>query len=104
MGAGLRKGPTRYGLRLRPGHTFRDVAGCSMPSSEGARMRAKGIGSVATMSSGDNVVVGAIQAMLPSLFLNSTDVLPTGPQRTERGRHCDQSCDQVLLSSTLGSY
>jgi len=54
--------------------------------SEGARLRAKGIGSVATLSSGDNVVVRAIQAMPPNLFLSSTDVLPTGPRRTERGR------------------
>lgn len=76
----------RYGLRLRPGHTFRDVAELLNAVSEGARLRAKGIGSVATLSSGDNVVVGAIEAMLPNLFLNSTDVLPTGPRRTARGR------------------
>ena len=43
--------------------------------TDGARMRAKGMGSVAALSTGDNVVVGAIRAMLPALFTNTDAVL-----------------------------
>ncbi len=66
----------RYGLVLRPGCTWRDVAELLSAVADGARLRAKGVGSVATMSSGENVVVGAIQVMLPGLFVNAAGGLP----------------------------
>jgi hypothetical protein len=65
----------RYGLELRPGYTWLDVAEMLNAVTDGARMRAKGMGSVAALSSGDNVVVGAIRAMLPALFTNTDAVL-----------------------------
>jgi hypothetical protein len=46
--------------------------------TDGARMRAKGMGSVATLSTGDNVVVGAIRARLPALFANTDAALAHG--------------------------
>jgi hypothetical protein len=61
----------RYGLALRPGYTWLDVAEMLNAVTDGARMRAKGMGSVAALSTGDNVVVGAIVAMLPTLFDNA---------------------------------
>lgn len=61
----------RYALQLRPGYTWLDVAELFNAVADGARVRAKGMGTVASLSSGENVVVGAIQAMLPALFLNS---------------------------------
>ena len=66
---------SRYGLELRPGYTWLDVAELFNAVADGARVRAKGVGSVAALSSGDNVVVGAIQAMLPGLFVNAEAVL-----------------------------
>jgi hypothetical protein len=65
----------RYGLELRPGYTWLDVAEMLNAVTDGARMRAKGMGSVAALSTGDNVVVGAIRAMLPALFTNTDAVL-----------------------------
>jgi hypothetical protein len=65
----------RYGLELRAGYTWLDVAEMLNAVTEGARMRAKGMGSIAALSSGENVVVGAIQAMLPGLFVNGAAVL-----------------------------
>jgi hypothetical protein len=66
----------RYGLVLRPGYTWLDVAEMLNAVTDGARMRAKGMGSVAALSTGDNVVVGAIVAMLPTLFENVDAALP----------------------------
>jgi hypothetical protein len=68
----------RYGLELRPGCTWLDVAEMLNAVTDGARMRAKGMGSVASLSSGDSVVVGAIHAMLPGLFVNAAAVLDSG--------------------------
>lgn len=61
----------RYALELRPGYTWRDVAELFNAVADGARLRAKGMGTVASLSSGENVIVGAIQAMLPALFVNA---------------------------------
>jgi hypothetical protein len=58
-----------YGLKLRPGYTWLDVAELFSAVTEGTRVRARAMGSVAALSSGENVVVGAIQAMLPGLFI-----------------------------------
>jgi hypothetical protein len=69
----------RYGLELRPGYTWLDVAEMLNAVTEGARMRAKGMGSVAALSSGESVVVGAIRTMLPGLFVNAAAVLGDGP-------------------------
>ena len=68
----------RYGLELRPGYTWLDVAEMLNAVTDGARMRAKGMGSVAALSSGDNVVVGAIRAMLPTLFAGADAALAEG--------------------------
>jgi hypothetical protein len=65
----------RYGFELRPGYTWLDVAEMFNAVTDGARIRAKGMGSVAALSSGENVVVGAIQAMLPGLIVNADAVL-----------------------------
>jgi hypothetical protein len=65
----------RFGLELRPGYTWLDVAELFNAVADGARMRAKGVGSVAALSSGANVVVGAIHAMMPGLFVNGADVV-----------------------------
>jgi hypothetical protein len=61
----------RYGLTLRPGYTWLDVAELMNTVADGARMRAQGAGSVATLSSGENVVVEAVRALLPGLFIES---------------------------------
>jgi hypothetical protein len=65
----------RFGLQLRPGYTWLDVAHLYNSVADGARMRAKGGGSVAALSSGANVVVGAIHAMMPGLFVNGAEVV-----------------------------
>jgi hypothetical protein len=64
----------QYGLRLRPGYTWVDVAELLNTVADGARMRAQGTGSVAALSSGESVVVGAVHAMLPGLFVGSEGV------------------------------
>jgi hypothetical protein len=61
----------RYALKLRPGYTWLDVAELFNSVAEGARLRAKAMGTVASLSSGENVIVGAIQTMLPGLFVNA---------------------------------
>lgn len=58
-------------LQLRPGYTWLDVAELFNAVADGARVRAKGVGSVATLSSGENVLVGAIHALMPGLFVNA---------------------------------
>jgi hypothetical protein len=69
----------RYGLDLRPGYTWRDVAELFNAVADGARIRARAMGSVAALSSGENVVTGAIFAMLPALFVNAADQTPAHP-------------------------
>lgn len=61
----------RYALELRSGYTWLDVAELFNAVAEGARLRAKGMGTIASLSSGENVIVGAIQVMLPALFVNA---------------------------------
>jgi hypothetical protein len=60
----------RYDLRLRPGVTWLDVAELFNSVADGARVRGFAMGALASLSSGDSVVVGAIRAMMPALFLN----------------------------------
>ena len=60
----------RYGLELRPQYTWRDVAEVLHAVAEGARLRARVTGSAAALSSGDNVLAGAVHMLLPGLFLN----------------------------------
>lgn len=59
-----------YELQLRPGYIWRDVAELLNAVADGARMRAHAMGSVAALSSGQNVLVGAIHTMLPELLVN----------------------------------
>lgn len=66
-----------YGLELGAGYTWLDVAELFNAVANGARVRARAMGPVARLSSGENVVVGAIQAMLPQLFVNASDGFPT---------------------------
>jgi hypothetical protein len=61
----------RYELQLRPGVTWLDVAEMFNAVADGARVRGMAMGAVASLSTGDNVVVGAIRAMMPSLFLDT---------------------------------
>jgi hypothetical protein len=61
-----------YGLELRPCYTWLDVAELFDAVAGGTRVRARAMGSLPRLSSGDNVLVGAIQAMLPELFVNAT--------------------------------
>jgi hypothetical protein len=68
-----------YGLELRPQYTWRDVAELFNAVADGARVRARAIGSIAALSTGDNVVVGAVHAMAPQLFVNLPG--PVGPAR-----------------------
>jgi hypothetical protein len=60
----------RFGLQLRAEYTWHDVAEVFHALAEGARLRARATGSAAALSSGDNVLVGAIHMLLPGLFLN----------------------------------
>ncbi|WP_181781088.1 hypothetical protein [Pseudonocardia pini] len=61
----------RYDLELRPGVTWLDVAEMFNAVTEGARIRGMAMGTVASLSTGDNVVVGSIRAMMPSLFVDT---------------------------------
>jgi hypothetical protein len=54
-----------------------DVAEMFSAVADGARVRAKGMGSTAGLSLGENVV-GAIKVMRPGLFVNATAVLDRG--------------------------
>ena len=65
----------RYGVTMRPGYTWLDLAHLLNTVADGARVRAAALGSVAALSSGDNVLVGSINAMLPSLLV---DAEPSG--------------------------
>ncbi|MGY1762299.1 hypothetical protein ACI79G_15110 [Geodermatophilus sp. SYSU D00779] len=60
----------RFGLQLRPEYTWHDVAEVFHALAEGARLRARATGSATALSSGDNVLVGAIHMLLPGLFVN----------------------------------
>jgi hypothetical protein len=66
-----------YGFELRPEYTWMDVAELFNAVADGARTRARAMGSIAQLSSGENVLVGAIQAMLPQLFVNAGEDLWT---------------------------
>jgi hypothetical protein len=69
----------RYELRLRPGITWLDVAEMFNAVAEGARVRGMAMGAVASLSSGDSVIVGAVSAMMPSLFEDVSKLTaPTG--------------------------
>jgi len=57
-----------YGVRLRPGYTWWDIAELINAVADGARLRARAMGSMATLSSGDDVLVGAIQALVGGLL------------------------------------
>jgi hypothetical protein len=57
-----------YGITLRPEYTWLDVAEIFNSVMEGARVRARSIGRVVTLSSGESVAAGAIFAMLPGLI------------------------------------
>jgi hypothetical protein len=59
-----------YGLELRPQYTWRDVAEVLHALAEGARLRARATGSASGLSSGDNVLAGAVHMLLPGLFVN----------------------------------
>lgn len=78
----------RYGLELRPGYTWLDVAEMLNAVADGPRMRAKNMGSVAALSTGDNVVVGAIRACCQRCSPTRTPRSPRGPARADaRARH-----------------
>lgn len=64
----------RYGVTMRPGYTWLDLAHLLSTVADGARVRAAALGSVAALSSGDNVLVGSIYAMLPSLLVDAPSV------------------------------
>jgi hypothetical protein len=66
----------RYGVAMRAGYTWLDLAVLLNAVAEGARVRAAALGSVATLSSGDSVLVGAINAMLPSLLVDADSISP----------------------------
>ncbi|WP_433502078.1 hypothetical protein ACQP04_19955 [Pseudonocardia halophobica] len=68
----------RYDLRLRPGVTWLDVAEMFNAVADGARVRGMAMGAVASLSSGDSVVVGAVRAMMPTLFLNAENLAEPG--------------------------
>jgi hypothetical protein len=59
-----------YGLELRPEYTWVDVAELFHAVAEGARLRARAMGAVAALSSGDNVLAGAVHVMLQGLCAN----------------------------------
>ncbi len=61
----------RYGMTMRPGVSWLDLAHLLSTVADGARIRAAALGSVAALTSGDNVLVGAIHAMLPSLLVEA---------------------------------
>jgi hypothetical protein len=67
----------RYRLELRPGFTWLDVAELFHVVADGARLRARALGSVAELSSGDDVLAGAVLAMIPGLFTNAPAMAPT---------------------------
>jgi hypothetical protein len=67
----------RYGLELCPQYTWRDVAEVLHAVAEGARLRARVMGSAAALSSGDNVLAGAMHMLLPGLVLNPEAVTRT---------------------------
>jgi hypothetical protein len=66
----------RYRLELRPGFTWLDVAELFHVVADGARLRARALGSVAELSSGEDVLAGAILAMIPGLFVNAPAMTP----------------------------
>ena len=76
----------RYGLRLRPGYAWSDVAEVFDAVAEGARLRARAMGSLAQLSTGDDVLTGTILALLPGFFTNpEVCAVPPGPQQPGDG-------------------
>ncbi|WP_448628522.1 hypothetical protein [Geodermatophilus sp. URMC 64] len=69
-----------FGLRLRPGYGWFDLAELINAVADGARLRARAMGSVATLSNGDDVVVGAVHALVRALLVpaSGAEELPTG--------------------------
>jgi hypothetical protein len=61
----------RYRLELRPEYTWVDVAEIFHALGDGARLRARALGSVAELSSGENVLAGAVIAMVGGLLVNA---------------------------------
>src|SRR4051812_12884650 len=59
-----------YGLELAPGYTWRDISEMINALTDGARVRTRAMGAVASLSGGENVVVTAILTMLPGLFVD----------------------------------
>ena len=57
-----------YGLRLKPGFTWSDVALLFNAVVEGALVRARIYGKESVLSNGERVLAGAILVMLPSLI------------------------------------
>ena len=53
-------------------YTWLDLAHLFSTVADGARVRAAALGSVASLTSGDNVLVGSIYAMLPSLLVEAS--------------------------------
>jgi hypothetical protein len=76
----LTSGQDTWSARCAETCTSGAAGGPGKPITDGARMRAESMGSVTALSTGDNVVVGAIRAMLPALFTNTDAAL------AERGR------------------
>jgi hypothetical protein len=64
---------TAYGLSLKSGRTWDDVALLFNSVVEGALMRARVEGAETRLSNGDGVLAGAILAMLPSLLDSAED-------------------------------
>ncbi len=67
----------RFGLQLRPEYTWHDVAEVFHAVAEGARLRARATGSATALSSGENVLTGAIHMLLPGLFVNPEATMRT---------------------------
>jgi hypothetical protein len=75
----------RYGVTMRPGYSWLDLAHLLNTVADGARVRAAALGSVAALSSGDNVLVGSINAMLPSLLVDA-EPAPRTDQAPDLGK------------------
>jgi hypothetical protein len=58
-----------YLVELQPGRTWLDMAELFNTVIDGALIRARSLGKIATLSNGQNVLLGAIIAMLPALVV-----------------------------------
>ena len=78
----------RYGLELRPGYTWLDVAEMLNAVTDGARMRAKGMGSVAALSPGTTWSSARSGRCCPRCSPTRTPCSPNGSARADtRPRH-----------------